>query len=89
MCKKELEGKGSEQGGIKMSVMTKPVNVSLRVNEKKTKDFLSVTRDTNAMLKRFKFLKKMELRAGKTEKDPDVAFLSGKINDFEKEIEER
>lgn len=89
MCKKESKGPKKGKGGTKMAVMTKPLNMSLRVSEEKTKEFLSITRDTPAMLKRFKSLKKMELLSGKSETDPDVEFLNEKIREFEKELEEK
>lgn len=69
-----------------MAVMAKPLNISLRVREDKTEEFLSITRNTPAMLERFKRLRKAELLSGKAKSGPDITFLDEKILEFENDL---
>ena len=86
MRKKGSQSRRKGKGGINMAVMAKPLNISLRVSEDKTKKFLSITRNTPAMLERFKRLRKAELLSGKKESDSDIVFLDKKIAEFEKDL---
>jgi len=92
MCDKNLYPKRTtnccvnKKGGSNMAVMAKPLNISLRVREDKTDEFLNIHRDTSAMLKRFKRLRKVELTLGKPASDPEIVFLDKKIQEFENEL---
>lgn len=82
----QKKSKEEKERSINMAVMAKPLNISLRVSEDKTNEFLSIPRDTQAMLERFKRLRKAELLSGKKESDSDIAFLNKKIAEFEKDL---
>lgn len=68
---------------IYMSVMTKPLDASLRVSEEKTEDFLNLKCDTQSMIHRFLILKQIELQFNKEDSKDEITFLERKIKQLD------
>ena len=68
-------------------VMINYLNTTMKTEKEQHDESLRVMQHTKKMLNGFQTFRKIQLQSGKTEDNPEIAFINKKIQEFEKDLQ--